>query len=148
MRWARLAVVNTLAGGVRRQRNEIGDVSQYAVISLPLHTELESVQNTNAAKTKDGKEKKRKERYSPCPPPLFLVAGSPLGTNFVRPLSSQIYIVGTTKRAGTSLQNTTLVPMLFKRFNSFKSFKCFKGAINPHHTCVCGFKGNCLWDER
>ena len=74
-------------------------------------------------------DKKRKgiDRYSPCLPTLFLVAGSPFGTNVVRPLSSQIYLVRTTKIAGPSLQNTTFTPMLFNYFNIFKSFKCFKG---------------------
>ena len=37
--------------------------------------------------------------------------------------------------------------MLFNYFNIFKSFKCFKGAMRPRHTCVCGVKHDSLWDE-
>ena len=145
MRWARLAVGSAAAGGRRRmppaQRNWRG-----FPMCLHLPSRLYGIQVRPEHKRCQNKRRKRIDRYSPCSPTLFLVAGSPFGTNFVCPLSSQIYIVRTTKIAGPSLQNTPFSPMLFNYFNIFKSFKCFKGAINPRHTCVPKFKGDSLRD--
>ena len=64
-------------------------------------------------------DKKRKgiDRYSLCPPTLFLVAGSLFGTNFVRaPFLSNISCENN-KNSGPLSPKYALCPMLFKYFN-------------------------------
>ena len=102
MRWVRLAVVN--------QREACAaSATKLEMFPNVLSFPCPSIQNLSLSRTQHCQDKRRKgiDRYSSCSPTLFLVAGSPFGTNVVRPLSSQIYIVRTTKIAGASLQNTS-----------------------------------------
>ena len=75
---------------MRRQRNENRDVSQCAFISLPVYTEFESVQNTNAAKTKNGKGQ---TGISRVPHPSFSWSVHFSEQTASGSLSSQFYLV-------------------------------------------------------
>ena len=94
------------------------------------------------------KRRKGTDRSPPSPPTLFLSRSRTLRNKLSpSPLVSNIYRVNN-KNSGALSPNMPFAPMLFNYFNIFKSFKCFKGAINPRHTYVCGFKGIGLWYER
>ena len=64
------------------------------------------------------------------------------------PLLSNIYRVNN-KNGGAPLSQICPLPLCcLNVLIILNSFKCFKGAINPHHTYIPGFKGIGLWYER
>ena len=58
--------------------------------------------------------------------------------------SLDFFIVKQQKTRGLYVFERRFGCMSFNYFNIFKSFKCFKGAMRPRHTYVCGFKGGRL----